>query len=271
MESMTCSGCGERRDVVRARKGENYCVRCSSEKRKRPNKCTQCGTSRHSSSPVGLCRDCYDSNRKVREEELRTTCVDCGKTRTLKSKYYAQKKNRCSSCAAKERAKHTPMPTSNRKIVDTVNGMPVTIRGTNANGRSRTLFLRVCTKCDDSAYISCKPNDPATVLCNSCSRGAGSHRKDTKVKKKHSYPKVRKKVARPNKNKIVSEQAINRARKLNAEHKETIAQVKPIPEQIISNDDMIAKFLISHSITTVGTDVMEHHVNATLGADTIFW
>jgi len=35
--------------------------------------------------------------------------------------------------------------------------------------------------------------------------------------------------------------------------------------------DMVAKFLKTNTVTKVGTDVMIHHVNATLGADTLLW
>jgi len=34
---------------------------------------------------------------------------------------------------------------------------------------------------------------------------------------------------------------------------------------------MVAKFLKTNKVTKVGTDVMVHHVNATLGSDNLMW
>ena len=45
-----------------------------------------------------------------------------------------------------------------------------------------------------------------------------------------------------------------RQRRINAEHKEAIAEAKPIPKQTKSNEDMLAEFMDTHKVTVIHTD-----------------
>jgi len=234
MPTVTCIDCHESREVVRARKRQTRCLKCSIEARRKPNKCSDCGADRHTSSPLGRCKDCYLKNRTVSEEERTRTCVDCGDKKVMKTK--SRIKKRCASCSAKKRA--IDVPIRKNKLPTEQNYINPRVTYKTAKGNVRTLYLRTCTSCENSAYVSCKPRDPDNVLCSDCSKEVGSYRHATKKRAKHNYPKNRKL-------KIPPKEAIEKAKEINREHKESIANnnIKTIPIQKLSDDDMVAKWL----------------------------
>lgn len=201
----------------------------------KPKEDTLCGVC--SSKQLGFAMS--QNNRKEEKDKIVYTrvCEDCDDVRTdLKAK--PNEPQLCTDCSKKR----TGVGASNEDFA----ASRITI--TKANGKAKTMWLRTCAnkECGESAYITFKPVDGQ--VCQNCARRVSHSMKDKIVKR----PKGNKPRTKPNKPrkrtvKKVSNEAIEKAKEINREHREAITEVKIIPQKLTDNE-MVAKFLETNII-----------------------
>ena len=199
-----------------------------------PTKDTQC---RHCSAKAN---GYAMSKNNIKDKENHTIyehiCSDCGKIRWLKSNPETRKTTLCGDCSRSATGK------ANAKI-------------------KPKLFVRKCIieGCDDIQMVASKLNATGK-MCKSC-------RSKLPKKKKTTYPKNRKSKKGP-----VSQQAIERARKINAEHREDLAEaakVISVPKQKLTDKEMTELFLETNTPSVVDDRIgVPHFIVGGLGSGT---
>ncbi len=228
MPKITCSRCGETREVVRVRKSKtNLCRKCSSE------------VKREKSNPLGFKHRIHlTKNGKMVAQYLRV--CSCGDEKWVS--YIPKPNQECRSCSAKKSA--YAMSRNNIKPEG-----------------EHTIYKHTCSKCGKVRWLKASPKQRKTSLCGDCSRvaiGKANKRKkectnqnkdfseyaqtvrpetatvevaskqSSGIKKcrKHSKPKKYKTSGKPRKSRTVSKEAIELQRKINKEHREAVKKRK---------------------------------------------
>jgi ribosomal protein S27E len=191
-----------------------------------------------------------DNNGKLKYKYFRI-CTECEDQSWVS---YKPKSNvvKCSACSRKELAED--MHNANTK-----------------QEHEKVRYERVCVDCGDVRIFAAKPKTPVDERrCGTCSRrhngksNASKHsNKDSSEEycdehehllvKKHNKTNAVKKPKRRviPKAKQVSQQAIDRARAINKEHRESLAskETEIIPRAVMSDEDMVKRWLENNKPT----------------------
>ena len=129
-----------------------------------------------------------------------------------------------------------------------------------------TRFFRICSHCGDTKQVK-QSAHAGMKSCVSC-RHLDFDKKDMTEKRKATMKKNgtsigRKKdgTSKPRKKKEVSNQAILRARRINAEHREKLAEMKvaekPV-EATRSHEELINEYLMTNKVTVLTREVIDY-------------
>ena len=229
-----CPTCGKDRDLVRDRK--TSCRSCAAEAR------------RQSLNVDNLEHRIHLNSSGIASSQYLRVC-ECGDKRWVG--YISERGTKCRACAAKS---EDGIATRNKK----------------KEVSNLVRYERVCADCGDVKMLKSQLKYRKTMLCGTCSRKSKKELIPKKVvEKKVVKPKVKiakkkvikvKKRVLPKKSKTPSKQAIERARKINEEHRTAQANVVPkdkIKESVLTDEEMIANYLKVNKVKileSVGTD-----------------
>ena len=119
----------------------------------------------------------------------------------------------------------------------------------------KKLYKHVCIKCGSVRELKSDPVYNKTNLCGDCSRKATGKANAVHLSESTRLGKPNKvvKLKKPKIKKVVSKQAIDRARELNRLHREDYIEIgkKMAVKDTTHDADMIAKFLSNHTPSVV--------------------
>jgi len=215
-----CPTCGKDRDLVRDRK--TSCRSCVAEARRQ-------------SLNVDNLEHRIHLNGSGRAISQYLRVCECGDKNWVG--YIPERGTKCRACAAKS---EDGIATRNKK----------------KEVSNLVRYERVCDDCGDVKMLKAQLKYRKTMLCGTCSRKSKKELIPKKVvEKKVVKPKVKiakknvtkvKKRVLPKKSKTPSKQAIERARKINEEHRiaqANVVQKDKIKESVLTDEEMIANYL----------------------------
>jgi hypothetical protein len=234
-----CPTCGKDRDLVRDRK--TSCRSCVAEAR------------RQSLNVDNLEHRIHLNGSGIAISQYLRVC-ECGGKRWVG--YIPETGTKCRACAARSE-----------------NGIATRKKKKEVSNLVR--YERVCANCGDVKILRAQLKYRKTMLCGTCSRKSKKEfvpkkvvekkvveKKVVKLKVKIAKKKVIKVKKRvlPKKSRTPSKQAIDRARKINEEHRIAQANVvkkDKIKESVLTDEEMIANYLKVNKVKileSVGTD-----------------
>ncbi len=233
--------------------------------------CPQCKevrqlTEKPRSRASGVCRKCADENRTQKYVRI---CTDCGDEKVCTSKTQADSK-RCRVCATKlnaiKRTKRVKKPKVTYEVecpecllTRTITTSPRVRKSDMCADCSRKLskkkrdlegniirHFRVCKVCGNAKEVKSAKNAEVQYCKKHTPRPTGAKRKQVATYK----PRTKSGKA------IVSQQAIEKVRQINKQHKAIQDEIKkkPIPRAKLSNEDMVKAYLVNNTVTMLSSD-----------------
>jgi len=158
------------------------------------------------------------NNRKKDKKTYTHTCKECGATKEFNYSQDRHKTGLCGICSRQQTA--------------------------NTRKERELRYFRICPDC---------PEDDNTKMVAS-ERNAGIKHCQKHRPKKVYAKRTKPNKPRPKKAKAASKAAIEKAVEVNRKHKEFIASEssrRPVPKQLLTDDEMMAKWLKGHKITKI--------------------
>ena len=235
-----CRECGDKKQVKnKVKAGSDICRPCYNEQAiiRRTHVCIDCGREKlygcsRDVRKVTRCKPCSNKHKikmngfKIKKPRPTYTyeCDTCHKDITIKSK---PKSNTCADCTRKKSKPSIKMFRvcidcgDKKQVRDHVSTLNKRCRSCSAKARKTEQYFRVCQVCGDKKEARTKEEANAK-MCRSC-----SSKSMTGVKKARPSGLSYKKSGKPRKmNPSENTRAIDRARKINAEHREAVKHRK---------------------------------------------
>jgi len=255
-----CKVCGDKKQVKSKKEAsKTLCRKCylNQKVQERTRICIDCGDVKvlatSSDAQALRCKKCSSKHiAKLRKGKATSVpkviyyyfCTDCADIKISKARV---RRTRCGKCSRKAKRLHaTRLPYFDFKTMKIVN-VP-----------DPEAFIRTCQYCGDKKVMKQK-SQAGLKACKACSnknkdlKAIEAKRQDTLKSK--GIKIGRKKINKPKKSsKTISKEAIERARQINAEHREAQKNKVEIPKAKMSEEEMINNFLKHNKPSVIADD-----------------